>query len=221
MQSIYDIRRGNLAALLRVRFQGQQVQFAELMGYEPSMVSRLLSKNAKTRQNIGSKLARKIEAKMGLVENWLDGHGAASGQNVTAAPDFRQVVPLISWAQSLQWREAMQLAKDVNNNFQWIATTAAIGPNAYALRVSGDSMENPNGSPSFPDGTIIIVDPDRPAEPGRFVIAKTGEECTFKQLVRDAGKSFLKPLNPRYPLIELSDLIVTCGTVVQAIYDLI
>lgn len=58
--------------------------------------------------------------------------------------------------------------------------------------------------PDFKEGAILIVEPDMEAQPGDFVIAKNGdEETTFKQLVKDAGDWYLKPLNPRYPMKPL------------------
>ena len=57
------------------------------------------------------------------------------------------------------------------NNFQpgdaerWIATYAKVSRHAFALRIIGDSMTNPSGVPSFPEGTIIIVGPERAAQP--------------------------------------------------------
>lgn len=197
------------------------------MDYEPSMVSRLLSKNKKTRQNIGSALARKIEAKVGLEENWLDvPHRELSARqelghyNVTAGPALYHTVPLISWVQAGKWKDVVDNLQPGQGE-QWIHTTARVGPHAYALRIVGDSMTNPAGAPSFPDGTIIIVDPDRAADPGKFVVVRQrdSEECTFKQLVRDAGHLYLKPLNPRYPLLEMAQDAVICGVLVQAVMD--
>src|SRR5690606_21777901 len=53
-----------------------------------------------------------------------------------------------------------------------IVTSAQVCPRAYALRVEGDSMTNPHGSPSIPDGAIVIIDLDIEARPGRIVVAK-------------------------------------------------
>ena len=100
----------------------------------------------------------------------------------------------------------------------WLPRPFVSAPRAFAVKVEGDSMTNPNGSPSFPEGTILIMDPDRSAEPGRFVIVrqKDDTECTFKQLVRDSGRFFLKPLNPRYPILEMLPDAVICGVLAQA-----
>ena len=73
----------------------------------------------------------------------------------------------------------------------------------FALRVRGDSMIS-RASNSFPDGSIVIVEPDLEALPGDFVVAKNEVgETTFKQLIKDGGTFYLKPLNSRYPVAPL------------------
>lgn len=127
--------------------------------------------------------------------------------NVTSAPPGRRV-PIISWVQAGTWAE-------VQDNFhpgeadEWaIAFDTLPGNSAFALVVEGDSMTNPiPGSLSFPAGTVIIVDPDRGAGPGDFVVAKDvqTQRATFKKLVHDAGRWYLRPLNPAYPTLEIDD----------------
>ena len=65
---------------------------------------------------------------------------------------------------------------------EWITVTARVGRRAYALRVQADSME-----PKFPEGVIIIVDPDVEPVHGSFVIAliTDTDQITFKQFVID------------------------------------
>ncbi|TYN14394.1 LexA family transcriptional repressor, partial [Salmonella enterica subsp. enterica serovar Typhimurium] len=41
-------------------------------------------------------------------------------------------------------------------------------------------------------------------------------EATFKKLVMDTGRRFLKPLNPQYPMIEISGNCKIIGVVVDA-----
>ncbi len=109
-----------------------------------------------------------------------------------------KLIPVISWVSAGIWTE-------VCDNFQpgdadeWIESDIK-GPNVFALRVKGDSME-----PEFNDGEIIVVNPHIESKPGDFVIIKNKEndEATFKQLKRYGDTSILHPLNPKYPDIEL------------------
>jgi len=91
--------------------------------------------------------------------------------------------------------------------------------NAFALRVEGDSMTSPYpGELSFPSGTIIVVDPSRSADAGDFVVAKdvATQKATFKKMVHDAGRWFLKPLNTAYPTLEIDDpAIRVIGRVIE------
>ncbi len=68
--------------------------------------------------------------------------------------------------------------------------------NAYALEISGDSME-----PVFRDGDTVIVSPNAPVRRGDRVVVRTASgEVMAKQLARkSARKVELKSLNPAHP----------------------
>lgn len=109
-------------------------------------------------------------------------------------------VPLISWVQAGDWTEVVDNYHPGDAE-EWLAPTKKMGKNAFALHVSGDSME-----PRFRDGDTIFVDPDIPPTSGKFVVAKINHsEATFKQLILDADRTFLKPLNERYPVMDVTD----------------
>lgn len=127
----------------------------------------------------------------------------AEGSNVAPGPRVSGTVPLISSVKAGAMTEAVDIHAPGFAD-DWIETTAPIGPHTYALRVRGDSME-----PLFPEGHVVIVEPDLDANPGDFVIAKNGEgEATLKQLVRDGVDLFLKPLNERYPIKPLGSSVI-------------
>jgi phage repressor protein C with HTH and peptisase S24 domain len=69
-------------------------------------------------------------------------------------------------------------------------------PNAYALEISGDSMD-----PVFRDGDIVVVSPSAPIRRGDRVIARTtGGEVMAKQLARRSARRIdLRSVNPAYP----------------------
>lgn len=58
--------------------------------------------------------------------------------------------------------------------------------------------------PEFVDGGVVVVDPGLDVHSGDYVIAKKGDEATFKQLVMDGSGIFLKPMNNRYPIKEIT-----------------
>ncbi|CNH89382.1 LexA family protein [Yersinia enterocolitica] len=124
--------------------------------------------------------------------------------------------PLISWVSAGSWCEAIEpyTLKDID---EWYDTSAHIEGDGFWLRVQGDSMTSPVGV-SIPEGMIVLVDTGREAKNGSLVIAKLTDanEATFKKLVTDGGSSYLKPLNPQYPLIPINGNCKIIGVVVEA-----
>ena len=145
--------------------------------------------------------------------------GKKTADNTRPGPKVFSV-PLISWVQAGQWDEVVDVYRPGEGE-KPVYTTRKVGPRAYALRVVGDSMENPNGRPTYPQGSIIIVDPDREAIHGNAVIVRLedSEQATFKQLIVEGGTRYLKPLNPRYPIMKIDGKASFCGVVVQTVID--
>lgn len=213
---------GDRVKEIRQRRGITQKELASSSGVSQQMISKLES--GKSTETAGIvQLARALR----VAPDWLaDGTGApeepsgkvAEGlpaisaiQNVTPGPDIRGQVPLISWVQAGHAMEVVDLLHP-GDGFEWVSVTCPIKRHTYALKVSGDSM-----APDFPPGILIIVEPEMEADPGDFVIAKNGdEEATFKQLVKDSGRWFLKPLNERYPIIPLEGFTVI-GVVREAV----
>lgn len=101
---------------------------------------------------------------------------------------------------------------------RWVSTTKKASDNAFWLEVEGHSMTAPAGSkPSFPEGMLILVDPDEPVDPGDFCIARLGgDEFTFKKLIKDSGQIFLQPLNPQFPMMPCNEHCRVVGKVVAS-----
>lgn len=138
--------------------------------------------------------------------------------NVTSV-DLRAKVPLISWVQAGEFQGVIDVYEPGQSD-EWVDIhDLSVSENTFALRVTGDSMESPiPGARSFPEGTILIVDPNRSANAGDYVIAKDvqTQRATFKKLAHDAGRWYLKPLNPAYPTMEIDDPAVRIiGRVVE------
>ncbi|ENO1845428.1 LexA family transcriptional regulator [Escherichia coli] len=130
-------------------------------------------------------------------------------------------VPVISWVQAGQFTEcrAAEVFSEVD---KWVDTSLKIGDNSFALEVKGDSMTNPNGLPTIPEGATVIVDPDTEPRHGKIVIARLDgtNEATVKKLVIDGPQKFLVPLNPRYPNIPINGNCLIIGVVKGVQYEL-
>jgi phage repressor protein C with HTH and peptisase S24 domain len=78
-------------------------------------------------------------------------------------------------------------------------------PNAYALEISGESME-----PVFRDGDLVIVSPAAPIRRGDRVVVRTQQgEVMAKELKRQSARRIdLRSLNPAHPdyAFDLSEI---------------
>ncbi|EBW4446343.1 LexA family transcriptional regulator [Salmonella enterica subsp. enterica serovar Arechavaleta] len=130
-------------------------------------------------------------------------------------------IPVISWVQAGQFAEckAAEVFSEVD---KWVETSLRIGDSSFALEVKGDSMTNPNGLPTIPEGATVIVDPDAEPLNGKIVVARLDgtNEATVKKLVIDGPQKFLVPLNPRYPNISINGNCLIIGVVKGVQYEL-
>lgn len=174
-------------------------------------------------RGMGDALATKLERALGKPDGWMDTPlPDPSPSNVKEVAPKRRV-PLISWVRAGSW-------SDVEDQYhpgeadEWVDVYDTIpGDQTFALRVTGDSMTSPYAGDAitFPDGTVIVVDPTRAASAGDYVVAKdvTTQQATFKKLTTDGGRWYLKPLNPSYPMIEIDDPAVrVIGKVIEFFY---
>jgi len=185
-------RLKNLQEILKTRFNGRQRLLAQAIGKSAGQVSQWFTGH----RPIGNAVARSIELALNLPQGWLD-HGDAI-HNVVEAPQGR-LVPLISYVQAGGWVEIGGRNPDKMIH----ARESSPSENAFALIVEGESMVSET-SPTFPEGTVIIVDPNRAPKAGDYVVARYGESATFKKLVTDGAMWFLRPLNRDYRPIEIS-----------------
>lgn len=208
--------------LMASRGPDSEAELARRAGVKQPTLHRIIAGESKDPKNENLEpIARYYQLTVSQLrgEAPIAGESASLGFNVEPAPDVR-AVPLISWVQAGR-TEPVEDPYPPGEGEKPIYTSKRVGPRAFALRIRGDSMENPAGRPTFPDGCIIVVDPDRQANIGSFVVVRmqNNSEATFKQLVEDAGLRFLKPLNPRYPMIPLATDAELCGTWQQTIID--
>lgn len=217
-----DIRRANLAALLQKHLEknpgSSRADFAELCGMAPAQLSQLTGE--KSFRNIGGNLARKIEASLGITTGWLDSlheEGKSQESNISyiGSRESKGQFPLISWVSAGSWLEAVEPYRKEDVDI-WPETTVDASQGSFWLRVKGDSMTSPVGF-TVPEGMIILVDPNKEASSGKLVVAKleNENEATFKQYMVDAGRKYLKPLNPHHPITIINGNCKVVGVVVD------
>lgn len=198
-------------------------ELARRSGVPQPTIHRILSgTSASPRQENVERIAKAL----GVTTEWLwKGEGGnqphfGSTANVEPGPKVRGFVPLISWVQAGAWCE-MQEPLELEDAEAWLPCAISHSSATFALRVRGLSMFNPHERRSFREGDIIFVDPARDYENGSLVIVKlaNSKEATFKQLVVEGERHFLKPLNPSWPdpIIELPSDATICGVVVSKV----
>lgn len=120
--------------------------------------------------------------------------------------------PLISWVQAGVWSK---IANDfeVRQAEDLLPCPVRCSQRTFILCVKGASME-----PKFLNGDFVFVDPDAMADSGNYVIVQLedADEATFRQLIHEGGRTYLKALNPDWPdrIIEIDENARICGVVV-------
>jgi SOS-response transcriptional repressor LexA len=213
------VRLSNLELL--VAEAGSAAELARLAHTSESYLSqvrRQLPTPKGTPRGIGDELAEKLERALGKPNGWMDEpHEAAAfakkkTPNAEPGPDIRSLHPLISWVQAGNWTEiagnfALGDAEDL------LPCPVRCGKGTFVLRIKGQSME-----PKFHDGDLIFVDPEVSPDSGKYVVVRLedSQEATFKQLVIEDGRQYLKALNPDWPdrIIKINEDATICGVVV-------
>lgn len=168
-----------------------QSELAKKVGVVPRQIAAYEGGEAKPRINALNNLA----AALGTTPDWL-----ASGKG--DAPDIGHIrstitlplIPVITFAQAADMCEGEHVV-----GCDYIPAPRLASESAFAVRINGDSMQSGSGI-SFPEGSMVIFDPDLPASNGDFVLCRlnSDDEVTFKQLIIDQDEFYLHPLNPRY-----------------------
>ncbi|PWF25032.1 LexA family protein [Corticimicrobacter populi] len=177
--------------------------------------------------NKGTKHILQIAAALQVAPEWLLSGGddppyisesdQNANSNVSAGPDLRGNVPLISSVQAGAWTEIAHTFRPSDAEL-WLPCPVKHGPRTFCLRVEGESMKNPGSKPSYDPGDIIFVDPDVCASPGSRVVVKLDDQdkATFKQYMEEDGRKLLKALNPDWKprYIEINGNATICGVVI-------
>jgi len=131
--------------------------------------------------------------------------------NEKAIADVITLCPLVSWAQACD--VGTSKAFEHRDAEEILPCPVPCSQGTFILRVKGASME-----PKFYNGDLIFVDPEVTPESGKYVVVRLedSDEATFKQLIIEGGRKYLKALNPDWPerIAEISETATICGAVV-------
>lgn len=166
---------------------------------DPEDILQLLDKldmsQAELARRIGldqNKLNKSLKGKRRITVSEMEAIRQVFG---TAEPIGRSI-PVIGQVAAGNWRAALQEPIDALP-----APDPSIPPKAFALRVSGDSMDL-----LVDDGGTVIVDPeDRVLFSNRYYVVINGEgEATFKQFKADPARLVPCSSNPEHREILLN-----------------
>jgi SOS-response transcriptional repressor LexA len=119
-----------------------------------------------------------------------------------------RAVPVLTWVQAGAMMSAFACPDEDS------IMVNVRGKNCFALKVRGTSME-----PEFRQCDLIVVDPDRQAQFGDYVVVKCDEEseAVFKQYVRLQGVECFRPINRAHPDIPRTEKHRIVGRVVKLV----
>ena len=86
-------------------------------------------------------------------------------------------------------------------------------PATFLLRVSGDSMKNAG----ILDKSVLVVDRSITAKPGMIVVACLNGDMTVKYYACVNGMPLLRPANPEYPDISMTEDSIIWGVVTSTL----
>ena len=141
-------------------------------------------------------LARVLEATGAGLDDFVALVGNGEG-----APDHIHRVPLIGLAQAGEGGFFDDAGFPVGGGWEEVAFPAIADANAYALEISGDSMQ-----PVYRPGDIIVVSPNATPRRGDRVVAKTADGQVLAKTLgrRSQSEVELLSLNPSYDPIKLA-----------------
>lgn len=199
-----------------------QETLAQKMGVTRGAVTHYLAGRRVPPLRQFQKLAAILKADPAWLQFGTPNESKHNSKNVTSKKEKSEPtqsrLPVLSWEQVSEFMGTTKITRDEIN--EYLSDFYTDKSHWYALRIKGDAMTAPLGnSRSFHEGDIIIVDPEKNATHGNFVIAilPYSKEATFKQYVVDGGVRYLKPLNPQYPITQINESTHIYGVVVKCV----
>lgn len=153
---------------------------------------------AKTGLSQGSISRIENDAQKNLLEKTKCSILQALGIDSISVPEKRSTsIPVISWVHAGLFCECSDIwPPGVSGEGEPVYSYAATGPNAFGLRIEGDSM-----APRFLPGDIAIVDPAIHCDNGAPRVVCVNGEVSLKLFWDRENEIVLRPLNDHYPEI--------------------
>ncbi len=120
-------------------------------------------------------------------------------------------LPMLNWEQAAHWPS--RVYSEIES---YISTEAVVSDKAFATRVEDTTM-----SPRFPEGSILIFDPEIKAQDKDFVAIhiEGHSKMQFKQMLLDGPDLYLKPINQDFQTNRVEKPYVILGVMTQALTE--
>jgi SOS-response transcriptional repressor LexA len=203
---------GERIKMIRKQRGISQIELARRLGWQNSRMTNYEKGHRAPSLEVLKLIAKEFDC---TIETLV---GQDSVNNLLSIATMRRV-PLISFDRAADWVSSNGRDIDADKEKQVVTYSSNPSLSAFALTVTGDSMSAPTGT-SFDEGCTIIVDPERTPVEGDFVVARDPEtkKATFKRLVNDAGRWYLKPLNGSYRMTSIESVSESViGVVIESI----
>lgn len=200
--------------LLRKELNLTQAEVAERMGVAQQSYDAIEKGKSKRPRNL-EKLAYAL---LTTPEYLLFGLG---GEHTKIPKGY---LPVLPWSDLMKWYKwfICHTPYEIPEGTHYITLPNIYPPHPwtqymFAVVLQNDSMSNLTNS--FRPGGYIVVDPELSPRNNDLIVAShlTRGEGTFRQLIFDAGRTYLKALNNQYPgaieLVDPKDFVIN-GTVI-------
>lgn len=227
--AIGETRRANLRWLIDTEFHGVDARLAKRVGLYPSQISRALSVSSGAA--LGNRLARRIEAKAGKPEGWMDevhlfSEGlsqkltSTKGKAIVVSPFGHKMVPVVSAQLAAEWissRPSYPITDRIE--VEWVRLERA------SERAIGFVVEEEDMMDAIGPGDHVFLDPELEPQPGDYVLAKLdGEKRVVFRKYRARQRDRmavpvveLVPLNEDYPTYVINSK--HCGRILGVMVE--
>ncbi len=201
LEAALDMQPGGLSEIVELQATPQRVRDELAERREQAEAARQLAAMLRGAGPGGLDRAFESGALQKLVERIAPtgDDAAAFGEPVGAL--LPRAVPLINLVPAGQAAEFTDLGYPARVADSYVAAPDLADPDAFAARVTGDSME-----PEYREGDVVIFSPSRDVQSGMdcFARLEPDSELTFKRVYLERAADGcevirLQPLNPKYP----------------------
>lgn len=204
--------------MLREARKWDQAELARQVGTSQQNISRLERKFPKNSFYL-VRLARVFEVSVEYLQ-----YGEENGnidQNIGKEVLLHKgALPILTFEDICQYDKEVLMSKVRNpDDLPLMSVFKEYQKDCFAMIVQGDSMQSPHSSgDSFLDGHELIINPHLAPRHNNFVIAKdnANKAAYFRQYSIDNGIPYLKPLNPQYPILKITNDIIIVGVLIRA-----